>query len=67
LQVPYDVPVVVDCAGHTGATKITFYRSRSVSIEGDEPTRIHLEGEPWGTLPIRVETIPAAIHVAVPG
>jgi hypothetical protein len=56
--------VVVDCAGHTGATKITFYRSCSVSIEGDEPTRIHLEG---GTLPIRVEVILAAIHVAVPG
>ena len=41
-------------------------RSRWLLIEGDEPTRVHLDGEPWGTLPLRVEALPAALQVAVP-
>lgn len=53
-------------AKHVNNPKVTFYRSRSILIEGDEPTRVHLDGEPWGTLPIRVESFPAAVQVAVP-
>jgi diacylglycerol kinase (ATP) len=59
-----ELPGIYD-GKHVKNPKITFYRSRSVLIEGDEPTRVHLEGEPWGTLPIRVEAVPAAIRVAV--
>ena len=52
-------------AKHVRNPKVRFYRSRWIMIEGDEPTRVHLDGEPWGTLPIRVEALPAAIEVAV--
>jgi YegS/Rv2252/BmrU family lipid kinase len=52
-------------AKHVGNPKVRFYRSRWILIEGDEPTRVHLDGEPWGTLPIRVEALPAALEVAV--
>jgi YegS/Rv2252/BmrU family lipid kinase len=53
-------------AKHVNHPKVRFYRSRWILIEGDEPTRVHLDGEPWGTLPIRVEALPAALNVAVP-
>jgi diacylglycerol kinase (ATP) len=52
-------------AKHVGHPKVRFYRTRWILIEGDEPTRVHLDGEPWGTLPIRVEALPAALRVAV--
>jgi YegS/Rv2252/BmrU family lipid kinase len=52
-------------AKHVRNPKVRFYRSRWILIEGDEPTRVHLDGEPWGTLPIRVEALPAALEVAV--
>ncbi|MEK6191603.1 MAG: diacylglycerol kinase family protein [Chloroflexota bacterium] len=53
-------------AKHVRNPKVRFYRSRWLLIEGDEPTRVHLDGEPWGTLPLRVEALAAAIQVAVP-
>jgi YegS/Rv2252/BmrU family lipid kinase len=52
-------------AKHVTNPKVRFYRTRWMLIEGDEPTRVHLDGEPWGTLPIRVEALPAALEVAV--
>ncbi|HEY7451731.1 MAG TPA: diacylglycerol kinase family protein [Candidatus Limnocylindria bacterium] len=52
-------------AKHVNNPKVRFYRTRWILIEGDEPTRVHLDGEPWGTLPIRVEALPAALQVAV--
>jgi diacylglycerol kinase family enzyme len=52
-------------ARHVNHPKVRFYRTRWILIEGEEPTRVHLDGEPWGTLPIRVEALPAAIEVAV--
>jgi YegS/Rv2252/BmrU family lipid kinase len=52
-------------AKHVNNPKVRFYRTRWILIEGDEPTRVHLDGEPWGTLPIRVEALPAALEVAV--
>jgi diacylglycerol kinase (ATP) len=52
-------------AKHVGHPKVRFYRTRWILIEGDEPTRVHLDGEPWGTLPIRVEALPGALRVAV--
>jgi YegS/Rv2252/BmrU family lipid kinase len=52
-------------AKHVNHPKVRFYRTRWILIEGEEPTRVHLDGEPWGTLPIRVEALPAALEVAV--
>ena len=39
---------------------------RAVSVEGDPETRVHLDGEPFGGLPLEVVLEPAAIAVAVP-
>lgn len=51
---------------HVNNPKVRFYRARWLLIEGDEPTRVHLDGEPWGTLPLRIESLPSALEVAVP-
>ena len=64
LQALREVPGIYE-AKHVRNPKVRFYRSRWILIEGDEPTRVHLDGEPWGTLPLRVEALPAALHVAV--
>jgi diacylglycerol kinase (ATP) len=41
--------------------------ARTVLIEGDALTRVHLDGEPFGGLPLEVTLEPAALSVAVPG
>ncbi len=65
FQALRELPGLYD-AKHVTHPKVHFYRSRWILVEGDEPTRVHLDGEPWGTLPIRVEALPAALEVAVP-
>jgi len=40
--------------------------ARSVLVEGDAATRVHLDGEPFGGLPLEVFLEPAALSVAVP-
>jgi len=65
VQALRELPGIYE-AKHVRNPKVRFYRARRLLIEGDEPTRVHLDGEPWGTLPIRVEAFPAAIQVAVP-
>ena len=64
LEALRELPGIYE-ARHVRNPKVRFYRCRWLLIEGDEPTRVHLDGEPWGTLPIRVEALPAAVHVAV--
>lgn len=66
LQALRELPGIYE-AKHVRNPKVRFYRSRQILIEGDEPTRVHLDGEPWGTLPLRVEALPAALRVAIPG
>ncbi len=65
IQAIRELPGIYE-AKHVRNPKVRFYRCRRMLIEGDEPTRVHLDGEPWGTLPIRVEAFPAAVQVAVP-
>ena len=33
-------------------------RGRELDFEGDAATRIHLDGEPWGRLPLRIAVEP---------
>jgi diacylglycerol kinase (ATP) len=40
--------------------------ARAVTIQGDAETRVHLDGEPFGGLPLEVALEPAALSVAVP-
>ncbi len=65
LEALRELPGIYE-ARHVRNPKVRFYRARWLLIEGDEPTRVHLDGEPWGTLPLRVEALPAALQVAVP-
>jgi diacylglycerol kinase family enzyme len=36
-----------------------------VRIEGDTSTRVHLDGEPFGSVPVEISLLPGAIGVAV--
>jgi diacylglycerol kinase family enzyme len=38
---------------------------RGLRIEGDGQTRVHLDGEPFGGLPLEVSVLPGAVSVAV--
>ncbi len=51
---------------HVRHPQVSMLRGRSIEIDGDGGTRVHLDGEPFGSLPLRVSLVPAAIEVAVP-
>ena len=51
---------------HVRHPAVEMRRARVVEIEGDGDTRIHLDGEPFGRLPLHVELRHAALSVAVP-
>ncbi|MGH2427809.1 MAG: diacylglycerol/lipid kinase family protein [Candidatus Limnocylindria bacterium] len=38
-----------------------------VQVDGDPQTLVHLDGEPFGALPLSVEVVPGALRVAVVG
>jgi diacylglycerol kinase (ATP) len=51
---------------HVRHPKVELRRARQVRIESDAATRTHLDGEPFGDLPLRVTVHPTAAEVAVP-
>jgi diacylglycerol kinase (ATP) len=51
---------------HATHPAVEFVRVRSLAISGDAETRVHLDGEPFGTLPLRVEVLPLALTLVVP-
>jgi len=51
---------------HVAHPKVDMLRGRSVSIDGDRATLVHLDGEPFGHLPLRVDLHPARLLVAAP-
>ncbi len=50
---------------HVGHPKVEFVRARSVRFEGDGDTRVHLDGEPFGTLPVTIGLQERVLQVAV--
>jgi diacylglycerol kinase (ATP) len=52
-------------ARHVKNPKVEIVQVRSLRIEGDAETRVHLDGEPFGSLPLEVSVLPAAVRVAV--
>jgi diacylglycerol kinase (ATP) len=52
---------------HVDHPDVEFRRLHEVRIEGDGVTQIHLDGEPFGVLPVTFAIRPAALRVAVPG
>jgi diacylglycerol kinase (ATP) len=51
---------------HVRHRLVEMRRARTVEIESDADTRIHLDGEPFGLLPVRVELHQAVLSVATP-
>jgi len=52
-------------ARHVNNPKVEIVQVRGLSIEGDTETRVHLDGEPFGGLPLEVSVLPGAVRVAV--
>lgn len=52
-------------AAHVGHPKVEFFRARSVALLGAADTLVHLDGEPFGSLPLQIDIVPHALHVAV--
>jgi diacylglycerol kinase (ATP) len=50
---------------HVRNPAVSVHRARQVEMSGEETTHVHLDGEPFGTLPLRVEIRPVALQVAV--
>lgn len=51
---------------HVRHPAVSMHACSVLAIDGDVATRIHLDGEPFGTLPLRVELAHGALRVAVP-
>ena len=52
---------------HVRNRAVSMHIARSLTVEGDAGTRVHLDGEPFGGLPLEVVLHPGALAVAVPG
>ena len=52
-------------AKHLKNPKVEIVRARSLHIEGDATTRVHLDGEPFGTTPVDISLLAGAVSVAV--
>jgi len=51
---------------HVHHPRVDMHRGSSVGIAGDAATLVHLDGEPFGGLPVQVELHPGRIIVAAP-
>jgi diacylglycerol kinase (ATP) len=51
---------------HISHAQVDMLRAHAVEIEGDGATLVHLDGEPFGHLPLRVELHPSRLLVAAP-
>jgi diacylglycerol kinase (ATP) len=49
---------------HVRHPAVSLHRARLVEIEGDGATHSHLDGEPFGSIPLRVEIHPGLLEVA---
>ena len=51
---------------HVDHPRVELRHARTVRVDGDPQTLVHLDGEPFGRLPLEVELHRAALVVAVP-
>lgn len=51
-------------ARHVGHPKVQIVRARSLRIEGGGGTRVHLDGEPFGSVPVEIGVRPGAVRIA---
>lgn len=50
---------------HVSHPQVAMRRGANIGIDGEATTRIHLDGEPFGVLPLAVSTGERTVHVAV--
>ena len=50
---------------HVSHPAVTIMRARRVAVEGGPETLVHLDGEPFGTLPLEVEILASRLTAAV--
>jgi len=50
---------------HVGHPKVRFVRATAIRFDGDADTLVHLDGEPFGRIPLTIEVVPAALRVGV--
>ncbi|HEX9639161.1 MAG TPA: diacylglycerol kinase family protein [Acidobacteriota bacterium] len=51
---------------HIGHPAVLIRQARRVRIESDPPAPVYADGEPFGTTPLEIETVPAALRVFKP-
>ena len=51
---------------HVHDPQVAFYRARRIEIEADRPMPVQIDGDAYGTTPLAVEVVPAALRVLVP-
>jgi diacylglycerol kinase (ATP) len=51
---------------HVRHPQVSTYTGRTVELDGDATTLLHLDGEPFGGLPLRVSIVAGALEIAVP-
>lgn len=51
---------------HVDHPQVSMHAGRSIEIDGEGGTRVHLDGEPFGSLPLRVSIVPGALDVGAP-
>ncbi|HJP70750.1 MAG TPA: sphingosine kinase, partial [Candidatus Limnocylindria bacterium] len=51
---------------HVRHPAVSMHTATVIDIEGTSATRVHLDGEPFGSLPLAISLVPAAIEVAAP-
>jgi diacylglycerol kinase family enzyme len=51
---------------HVHHPKVELRRGRAVEISGEPSTLVHLDGEPFGGLPVRIQLHDARLTVAAP-
>jgi diacylglycerol kinase (ATP) len=54
-------------AAHVDHPLVEIVRVRELRIEGQAETRVHLDGEPFGDLPVDITVLPGAVSVAAVG
>ncbi|GAB4558374.1 MAG: diacylglycerol kinase family lipid kinase [Anaerolineae bacterium] len=51
---------------HVRNPRVSRYQARMIEIETAQPLPVHVDAEPFGTTPIRVEVVPQALRLIVP-
>lgn len=50
---------------HVGHPKVEFFRASALRVSSEDTALVHLDGEPFGSLPVRITIEPGALDVAV--